>query len=158
MNWLVSMKRSTQFKNRPQPDCPTLAQACPCTFPNKVPSSGAPAARSAASVSPPQWKVESSCGSTEPKPAAEQDEEESIPPRSHVRRRTPHQLTDLHVSPRWNRNHPLAIILKIEILSPRCYHFLFYLTFKGFFKNDFQVASLIFIWNFNFYLDKLNKN
>jgi len=32
------------------------------------------------------------------------------------------------------------------------------LTFKGFFKNDFQVASLIFIWNFNFYLDKLNKN
>ena len=51
-----------------------------------------------------------SCGSTEPKPAAEEDEEESIPARSRVRRRTPHQLTDLHVSPRRNRNHnPLPL-------------------------------------------------
>lgn len=46
-----------------------------------------------------------SCGSTEPKPAAEEDEEESIPARSREPRRTPQQLPDLHVSPRRNRNY-----------------------------------------------------
>lgn len=50
-----SAQRSSQ--NRPQPDCPTLAQACPCTSPSKVPSSGAPAAGSAASESPPRWNA-----------------------------------------------------------------------------------------------------
>ena len=37
-------------------------------------------------------------------------------------------------------------MLKIETLSPKYYNFLFYLTFKGFFFHDFQVANLIFIW------------
>lgn len=50
-----------------------------------------------------------SCGSTEPKPAADEDEEESIPAPPRVPRRTPHQLTDLHVSPRRNRNHNLFL-------------------------------------------------
>ncbi|ELK05136.1 hypothetical protein PAL_GLEAN10002204 [Pteropus alecto] len=46
-----------------------------------------------------------SCGSTEPKPAAEEDEEESIPAPPRVPRPTPYQLPDLHVSRRRNRNH-----------------------------------------------------
>lgn len=50
-----SVQRSSQ--NRPRPDCPTLAPACPCTSPNKVPSSGAPAAGSAASEFPPRWNA-----------------------------------------------------------------------------------------------------
>ena len=67
-----------------------------------------------------------SCGSTEPKPAAEEDEEESIPARSRVRRRTPHQLTDLHVSPRRNRNHnPLPLGPPLFI---GCHYFFFSLV------------------------------
>ena len=50
-----SAQRSS--RDRPQPGCPTLVQACPRTSPSKVPSSGAPAAGSAASGSPPRWNA-----------------------------------------------------------------------------------------------------
>ena len=42
-------------------------------------------------------------------------------------------------------DNSFTIMLKIETLSPKYYNFLFYLTFKGFFFHDFQVANLIFI-------------
>lgn len=82
-----------------QLDCPTLAQAYPCTFPNKVPSSGAPAAGSAASESPPQWNAAAAwvCRAQ----TGRGGETRRNPSGHACGRQAPHQLTDL----------PLYIIL-----------------------------------------------